>query len=77
MTNFLQSSSTFTTSPYAPVGSSYEIYSEVLSGLSKLQLPARLERKEAVGLVQLLQGWRGVREGIFLFFFSLPIFFLI
>lgn len=69
MSNFLQKTSSNNSSPYNAVGSSYEIYSEILSGLNKLEVPARLERKEAVGLVQMLQGWRGVRESRSFFLF--------
>lgn len=52
-----------TTSPYVSVGSSFDIYSATLAGLSKFDLAPRLERKEAVGVVKMLQGYRGVREG--------------
>jgi hypothetical protein len=45
------------------VGTSFDIYSEVLQGLRKFEVPARLEREEAVGVVEMLQAWRGVREG--------------
>lgn len=63
VTRYLESStSTDSPSPYIPVGTSFDVYSDILSGLKKLELPARLERKEAVGVVKMLQGWRGVRE---------------
>lgn len=44
--------------------SQYASYSEVLnSGVRKLEVPERLTRGEAVGIVRLLKGWRGTREG--------------
>ncbi|GAA5855882.1 hypothetical protein JCM9279_001156 [Rhodotorula babjevae] len=42
--------------------SSFDTYSAVLSGLERFELPPRLSRKEAVGIVELLRGWRGTRE---------------
>ncbi|BGP15615.1 hypothetical protein JCM10213v2_003604 [Rhodosporidiobolus nylandii] len=45
--------------------SSYEVYQEVLqSGVKKLEVPERLSRSEAVGIVKLLKGWRGTREAV-------------
>ncbi|GAA5917401.1 hypothetical protein JCM6882_000846 [Rhodosporidiobolus microsporus] len=45
--------------------SSYETYKAVLdSGVKKLEVPERLSRQEAVGIVRLLKGWRGTREAI-------------
>ena len=49
--------------PYSAVGSSYDVYSSVLAGVTKVPVPSRLDRTEAVGLVEMLQGYRGVREG--------------
>ncbi|GAA5930504.1 hypothetical protein JCM1841_006561 [Sporobolomyces salmonicolor] len=44
---------------------SYPTYASILAaGVQKLPVPARLDRTEAVGIVQLLQGWRGVREKV-------------
>ncbi|GAA5914127.1 hypothetical protein JCM5296_004717 [Sporobolomyces johnsonii] len=44
---------------------SYPTYAAILaSGVRKLAVPARLDRTEAVGIVKLLQGWRGVREQV-------------
>lgn len=69
MSDFLSPPSTSSpqASPYQPVGTSYETYREILQGLDRLEIPARLERKEAVGVVKMLQGFRGVREGEILF----------
>ncbi|BGP39668.1 hypothetical protein JCM10450v2_003638 [Rhodotorula kratochvilovae] len=44
--------------------SSFDTYSAILDGLKRFDLPARLSRKEAVGIVELLRGWRGTREFI-------------
>lgn len=72
MSDFLSNSSPNSplTSPYQPVGTSYETYREILQGLDRLEVPARLERREAVGVVKMLQGFRGVREGELMSFHS-------
>lgn len=62
MTRFLGTEKSTSASPFNPVGTSFDTYSEILSGLKQLAVPPRLERKEAVGVVRMLQGWRGVRE---------------
>lgn len=42
----------------------YSTYAQVLSsGIETFPLPARLSRKEAIGVVDLVKGWRGMREG--------------
>ncbi|KAI5479188.1 mitochondrial carrier protein [Pseudohyphozyma bogoriensis] len=41
-----------------------DVYRGVLKGFTTVQVPSRLERKEAVGVVQLLQSWRGVRDPV-------------
>lgn len=40
-----------------------DLYATILTGLQTLVVPPRLERKEAVGIVRMLQSWRGAREG--------------
>lgn len=65
MTRFLGTEKSTASSAYTPVGTSFDTYSEVLSGLNQLAVPPRLERKEAVGVVRMLQGWRGIRESEF------------
>ncbi|GAA6043798.1 hypothetical protein JCM8097_007715 [Rhodosporidiobolus ruineniae] len=76
MTDFLASSPSPTSfspaaasplsSPYdRATASAYETYSAVLaSGVQKLEIPERLSRKEAVGIVRLLKGWRGTRDAV-------------
>lgn len=49
-------------SVYTHQGTNLEIYSTILKGIPLLPLPDRLDRKEAMGIVTLLQGFRGVRE---------------
>ncbi|KAK4698316.1 small subunit ribosomal protein S29, partial [Phenoliferia sp. Uapishka_3] len=41
-----------------------DVYSAILSQLQVMKVPARLERKEAVGIVHMLQSWRGTREAV-------------
>lgn len=65
MTRFLGNEKTTASSAYTPVGTSFDTYGEILSGLKQLAVPPRLERKEAVGVVRMLQGWRGIRESKF------------
>lgn len=62
MTRFLRNEKSTASSAYTPVGTSFDTYTDILSGLKQLAVPPRLERKEAVGVVRMLQGWRGVRE---------------
>lgn len=65
MTDFLTSQSSdslATPSPYASLGSSFDVYRSILSGLEKLEVSPRLERKEAIGVVEMLRARRGVRE---------------
>ncbi|GAA6026343.1 hypothetical protein JCM8202_001951 [Rhodotorula sphaerocarpa] len=43
----------------------YSTYAQVLSsGIETFPLPARLSRKEAIGVVDLVKGWRGMREAV-------------
>ncbi|GAA5843402.1 hypothetical protein JCM5353_001188 [Sporobolomyces roseus] len=59
-TSFLSSSSNL--SPYDTSRvSSYSTYASLVSSLEKFDVPARLNQKEAVGIVDLLKGFRGVR----------------
>ncbi|GAA5983046.1 hypothetical protein JCM11641_004705 [Rhodosporidiobolus odoratus] len=45
--------------------SSYAAYSEVLeSGVKTIEVPERLSREEAVGVVRLIKGWRGTRDAV-------------
>lgn len=65
MTDFLNSESSDSlaiSSPYASLGSSFDVYRGILAGLEKLEVSPRLERKEAVGVVEMLRARRGVRE---------------
>ncbi|GAA6020905.1 hypothetical protein JCM10207_003183 [Rhodosporidiobolus poonsookiae] len=70
LTDFLSSPNKAAPSPLAsPYDrsrvSSYETYAAVLeSGIKKLEVDERLSRKEAVGIVRLLKGWRGTREAV-------------
>lgn len=42
----------------------YSTYATVLSsGIKTFPVPERLSRKEAIGVVDLVKGWRGTREG--------------
>ena len=42
----------------------YSTYASILnSGVKPFLLPNRLNRKEAMGIVDLVKGWRGAREG--------------
>ncbi|SCZ93135.1 BZ3500_MvSof-1268-A1-R1_Chr6-2g08483 [Microbotryum saponariae] len=47
---------------YTPLGPSHQIYSSLLSSVRQLPVPARLEKQEALGIVDLLMGFRAVRE---------------
>ncbi|SDA07269.1 BZ3501_MvSof-1269-A2-R1_Chr6-2g08371 [Microbotryum saponariae] len=47
---------------YTPLGPSHHIYSSLLSSVRQLPVPARLENREALGIVDLLMGFRAVRE---------------
>ncbi|SGZ17619.1 BQ5605_C020g09133 [Microbotryum silenes-dioicae] len=47
---------------YTPLGPSHQIYSSLLSSVRQLSVPARLEKKEALGIVDLLMGFRAIRE---------------
>ncbi|SCV67816.1 BQ2448_5427 [Microbotryum intermedium] len=47
---------------YTPLGPSYQHYSSLISSLRKLTVPSRLEKKEALGIVDLLMGFRAIRE---------------
>lgn len=49
---------------YKDVGTSFETYLSTLQGIKSIEVPARLERREAVGVIEMLQGWRGVRERV-------------
>jgi small subunit ribosomal protein S29 len=62
MTRFLGNEKSTSSSAYTPVGTSFDTYGEILSGLKQLAVPPRLKRKEAVGVVRMLQGWRGIRD---------------
>ncbi|KAL8284256.1 hypothetical protein RQP46_005005 [Phenoliferia psychrophenolica] len=46
------------------VAPSSDISTTILAQLEVMNVPARLERKEAVGIVQMLQSWRGTREAV-------------
>lgn len=46
----------------APPSIKEDVYPSILAGLTAFPMPARLERKEAVGVVEMLQVWRGARE---------------
>ena len=41
---------------------SNDVYSGILTGIKSVAVPVRLSRKEAVGVVKMLQSWRGDRE---------------
>ncbi|KAK4053389.1 hypothetical protein OIV83_001553 [Microbotryomycetes sp. JL201] len=61
---FLGDSRPQSSSPYTERASSFEVYSQALSGVRKQQVPARLSRTEAAGLMELIGGWRGNREAV-------------
>jgi len=46
------------------VGSEFATYQATLAGAHKVEVPARLERREAVGVIEMLQALRGVREPV-------------
>lgn len=62
MTQFL--SDTPTPTAFTDVGSEFGTYEATLQGVSKVEVPARLERREAVGVIEMLQAWRGIREPV-------------
>lgn len=47
-------------SPELPLN---DVYSGILAGIKSVAVPVRLSRKEAVGVVKMLQNWRGDRAG--------------
>ncbi|KAM0787467.1 hypothetical protein ACM66B_003544 [Microbotryomycetes sp. NB124-2] len=61
---FLGDSRPQSTSPYTEKGASLDVYSQAVSGFRKQEVPARMSRTEAVGLVELIGGWRGNREAV-------------
>ncbi len=50
--------------PFADVGSEFATYQATLAGAQKVEVPARLERREAVGVIEMLQAARGIREPV-------------
>lgn len=71
MTDFLASPSTAVSRTQALASAydrsrvpSFPTYSAILeAGLERFAVPERLDRAEAVGIVNLLKGWRGTRQG--------------